>query len=407
MLYSAILIASAITLDLSQTQSPLPPPAAYAVPVAASAVPAAIQLTCPEEAKVFCGGSTSPEETGYATATTNCATEAVVTYSDAPIVVMNCPTDRFESVIQRTWTASDACGNQASCVQLVVTVRQIWELDILPGVCPNTLDPRDTSGTIQISISGLPGQNVGNIVPGSLGIWCDECMAGPVVPTSTSFGDVSTPYFMSTECGCHMAGSDGIQDLKLTFSRAALINGLQLASFPVGSEPRLVVTGMTTTGCRFIALDCVRIQYQPDCNGNGIPDATEIANGTASDLNYDGIPDTCQGTQGCSHGYWKNHPASWPATGYSLSADFDTVFGVNAFTPNRTLLKALQSGGGGVNNLGRQGVAALLDAAHPNVDFPLTPAQVIQAVRNAVLSNNAGPVASQLDVLVNLGCPLH
>ena len=87
--------------------------------------------------------------------------------------------------------------------------------------------------------------------------------------------------------------------------------------------------------------------------------------------------------------------------------DFDTVFGVNAFTPDRTLLQALQAGGGGVNNLGRQGVAALLDAAAPGVDFPLSPNEVITAVRNAVLSGNAGTVASQLDVLVNLGCPLN
>ena len=31
-----------------------------------------------------------------------------------------------------------------------------------------------------------------------------------------------------------------------------------------------------------------------DCNGNGIPDSCEIAAGTAADANHDGIPDSCQ-----------------------------------------------------------------------------------------------------------------
>ena len=31
-----------------------------------------------------------------------------------------------------------------------------------------------------------------------------------------------------------------------------------------------------------------------DCNGNGIPDACDIANGTSLDLNSNGIPDECE-----------------------------------------------------------------------------------------------------------------
>ena len=30
-----------------------------------------------------------------------------------------------------------------------------------------------------------------------------------------------------------------------------------------------------------------------DCNGNGIDDATDIANGTSEDCNGNGIPDEC------------------------------------------------------------------------------------------------------------------
>jgi len=31
-----------------------------------------------------------------------------------------------------------------------------------------------------------------------------------------------------------------------------------------------------------------------DCNGNGIEDALDIANGTSSDLDEDGVPDECR-----------------------------------------------------------------------------------------------------------------
>lgn len=30
-----------------------------------------------------------------------------------------------------------------------------------------------------------------------------------------------------------------------------------------------------------------------DCNGNGVEDAFDIANGTSSDLDSDGVPDEC------------------------------------------------------------------------------------------------------------------
>ncbi len=32
----------------------------------------------------------------------------------------------------------------------------------------------------------------------------------------------------------------------------------------------------------------------PDCNGNGVPDAQDIAAGVSTDLNHDGIPDECE-----------------------------------------------------------------------------------------------------------------
>ena len=110
--------------------------------------------------------------------------------------------------------------------------------------------------------------------------------------------------------------------------------------------------------------------------------------------------------EGCTPGYWKNHTESWGPTGFKPSDDFDTVFGVDAFSPDKTLLQALQSGGGGLNKLGRHGTAALLNASH-GINFPLTQAEVLDAVHDAIVSGNYEPTASNLAKMNELGCPLN
>ncbi len=110
---------------------------------------------------------------------------------------------------------------------------------------------------------------------------------------------------------------------------------------------------------------------------------------------------TCEdGGEGCTPGYWKNiemHGCEWVT--YSTTDDFDTVFGTNYFNPDRTLLEALQTGGGGYDALGRHAVAALLSAASHDVDYPLSVSQVKSAVR-------AGN-KSLLSGYNELGCPLN
>jgi hypothetical protein len=93
------------------------------------------------------------------------------------------------------------------------------------------------------------------------------------------------------------------------------------------------------------------------------------------------------GRQGLTLGYWKNHTSVWAI--YKPTDTFDSVFGVGVFPSSFTLLQALQQGGGGVNALGRQAVAALLNATSPSLDYPLYSWQVIQLVHDAIVSGNA------------------
>jgi hypothetical protein len=112
------------------------------------------------------------------------------------------------------------------------------------------------------------------------------------------------------------------------------------------------------------------------------------------------------GSDGCSPGYWKNHPESWAAAGFAPTDDFDTVFGCDAFSPDKTLMQALWTGGGGIKKLGRMAVSALLNAGHPSVFFPRTVNQVINQVRNAVNTGVYEPLATDLDRDNNLDCTI-
>ncbi|HJW28001.1 MAG TPA: hypothetical protein VJ508_02000, partial [Saprospiraceae bacterium] len=73
-------------------------------------------ISCPPNVTVNCTASTAPGATGTATATDNCGGAPVVTFSDATVAGI-CPQ---EQTITRTWTATDACLNTATCSQTIV-----------------------------------------------------------------------------------------------------------------------------------------------------------------------------------------------------------------------------------------------------------------------------------------------
>ena len=110
--------------------------------------------------------------------------------------------------------------------------------------------------------------------------------------------------------------------------------------------------------------------------------------------------------EGCSHGFWKNHPDKWPDY-YSPNQKVKSVFpAAPASIKGLTLLEGLKLGGGGANALTRQAVAALLNAAHPQVDYPLTTRQVIALVNGAFASGKRVFIESlkyTLDHFNNLG----
>jgi hypothetical protein len=115
--------------------------------------------------------------------------------------------------------------------------------------------------------------------------------------------------------------------------------------------------------------------------------------------------------EGCTLGYWKNHTDRW-CQDYRTCDLFGNVFvDAPSSLANLTLLEALNLGGGGIYNLARQGVAALLNTCSDEVDYAgyfNNSSSVIDAVNAAYRADGTAPglLASELDYFNNSGCPL-
>ena len=72
-------------------------------------------ITCPPNITIAFGANETPQSTGTATGADNCAGTPTITFAD--VVIPGVCAEIY--TIQRTWTATDACGNIATCLQTI------------------------------------------------------------------------------------------------------------------------------------------------------------------------------------------------------------------------------------------------------------------------------------------------
>lgn len=145
-------------------------------------------LTLPPNVVVECDQSTDPADTGTATATDNCDPAPVVTYSD----VITPGTCAAEYTITRTWTATDACGNQASADQTISVV------DTTPPVIhnvPSDITVPADAGTCEAVVTWTPP------------FATDNCSAS-VYPANVGSGELTTSGGWGTFLSHAPAGVD-------------------------------------------------------------------------------------------------------------------------------------------------------------------------------------------------------
>jgi hypothetical protein len=138
-------------------------------------------ITCPANITRQCDQPTDPGSTGNATASgDNCAAnnQLTVTFSDVSTqTAAGCTNDSY--VITRTWTASDPCGNTATCVQTITVV---------DNTAPTIVCPANV--TIECNQSTAPA-NTGTATA------IDNC--SPLASIAITFTDASTQT--ATGCG--------------------------------------------------------------------------------------------------------------------------------------------------------------------------------------------------------------
>lgn len=107
-------------------------------------------IVCPPSKTVSCDANTGPNNCGFATATDNCDPNPVITHVDVVSGFMPC-----DGVIQRTWTATDNCGNESTCVQNITVFDNVAPVIICPpNVQVNATNP-DTCTAVVNNIQWL------------------------------------------------------------------------------------------------------------------------------------------------------------------------------------------------------------------------------------------------------------
>nr|WP_229734117.1 T9SS type A sorting domain-containing protein [Flavobacterium orientale] len=350
----------------------------------------------PNSLTVECDNIPTPE---VLTAIDNCGTATVIFYE--AIIPGDCP---GSYIIDRIWKATDSCKNFTIHKQMI-TVQDTTAPVVTPAA--NQSVNCDGNGNLDELALWLASNGGASATDSCSDVtWSDSfdgfdgtCGAVTVTFTATDCsGNASstTATFTINTVGINVSvpanvSPDCDADLDVAFAQ-------WIASFSYdGGCGELTATDLTgfvlpepgqTITVTFVVTD--------ECGST----ETRVVTFTTPEC-FDG----------CTIGYWKNHTDRWCAT-YSTTTLYGSVF-VNAPNglANKTLLQVVNLGGGGVNNLGRQSVAALLNACHADINYP-TPYSTVQSIINAVNAafiaggNAPGQLASQLDQLNNTGCPL-
>ncbi len=102
-------------------------------------------IFCPADITVECGASTAPEFTGLAAGYDNCLSVSV-SYVDGEISG-SCP-----QLFVRTWTATDYCGNSASCDQII----SIDDNTAPVITCPSEISLPCDAADLSENVTGIP-----------------------------------------------------------------------------------------------------------------------------------------------------------------------------------------------------------------------------------------------------------
>jgi len=331
------------------------------------------------------------------------------------------------STITRTWTAADACGNQAFHVQVLTVVDTtaptlnndpadaVVECDNVPR--PANLgasDNCDSSVPVNLSEQNTPGSCDGEYTVDRTWTATDDCGNSGVVAQRLAVQDTTAPRITLSPGGKQFIcdGRPVVYNVQSTDNCSSPVLTMdRLTSITANSRDRVTATLMPDGSVRITVMGPALVMGEftaaDDC-------------GNASDAFRFKVTAEL-GQEACSQGFWRNHPERWPATGFSPDMPFIEAFGItdlsspeipSGFDTGISLIDAANMTGGSFNQALLQGVAALLNAAHPGIEYPWTVAQVQSAMQAAFAGEITFQEAVEFFNLGNAaerecGCPIQ
>jgi hypothetical protein len=309
-------------------------------------------------------------------------------------------------------------------------VKNVWDFELIPGA--DNVDARVTKNSetsyFNFEISGV--ENDLFMRPGIYSAWC----ALYNTPIDANGGEYGGVKLYSTQGDKYWNTLNYLLNNKYKYindSFGATWKEVQVAIWAVIDFPRFDIDNINVGNLASdfrdgnqitFDLSIAKMIYQ-DAKAYGpnyqysIGDTYAIFVETANDV-QNGI------LEGCTPGFWRQ--SQWlqfwtdysPTDKFSDSNIFDrviTVFTSSSPPPppapsdvnDPTLLQAVWAAGGGINALARHAVAALLNAASPNVNYLYSVQQVISMTQAAIDGNaDIEETKDLFDAANNAGCPL-
>ncbi len=274
----------------------------------------------------------------------------------------------FEGLAEGAIVSSVSCGSGIDCPVAVAgsvgvfgsnptfpsatNTAQIFDAECLPGGIP-----ADCTGGDDDLL--FPGQ-------GNMLIICEEQGTSNTCKLPPDDADEKGAFFDFDFSGWGpLAPSATVCVDSITYGDVeAKEPGGEVELFPSGLKFDMPPTGDNVLNTVLIG-ECGVTSMVVSLNGSGAIDNIKIQ------------PEEDGGGEGCTPGFWKNNLGAWGLTAFSPGDSFETIFGRDAFTDDPSLLQVMNFRGGGLNRLSAHAVAALLNASHPDIDYDLTPADVI------------------------------
>jgi hypothetical protein len=226
-------------------------------------------------------------------------------------------------------------------------------------------------------------------------VWQDVNMNGCQDPNEPPMADVPVTLYDACAGGAVVAST--VTDANGLYLFEDLCAGEYLVTFDAPAGYQETTPNAACSGTDEDDSDCVNGQICVNLPANDTIDLT----------NDCGLVEIPPPGQGCTPGYWKqpHHFGNWTPP-YEPNMPFADVF-EDAF-PGMTLVEVAGQGGGGLNALGRHTVAALLNAASNEVNYGMSPQEVIDAFNAAYpgTKQEYNQLKDYFEDLNEQGCPL-